>query len=312
MSAPDPDSAAGLLRQLAQSLRWQEELGAFGLTLPAPAAPAASAVPAALGPRSQTRPEPPPRSVAPAARPLPTSAPEAPASAPVAAASGATPSLALAPAPGPPSGPVSSPSSLAPIAEPTAADGHGAAGLERIRADLGPCTRCGLWQGRTNIVFGVGNPEADLMLIGEAPGFHEDQQGEPFVGRAGELLDRMIGAMGLRRSDLYIANIVKCRPPDNRDPEDEEILACEPFLLRQIRAVQPRVIVALGSISARTLLRTRAGITRLRGRWHDYHGVRLMPTFHPAFLLRRPENKREAWADLQLVMAELGLGAASR
>lgn len=197
--------------------------------------------------------------------------------------------------------PATPPEAPSPEAEPPRPD------LAAIREELGDCRRCKLCDGRTHIVFGVGNPDADLMFIGEAPGADEDRQGEPFVGRAGHLLTRMIQAMGLRRQDVYIANIIKCRPPKNRDPEMDEVIACEPFLVRQIEAVRPRVIVSLGRVSAQTLLRTSEGITRMRGRWREYQGVKLMPTFHPAYLLRNPAAKREAWIDLQAVMGELGL-----
>jgi DNA polymerase len=178
--------------------------------------------------------------------------------------------------------------------------------LAAIRADLGDCRRCKLSGGRTHLVFGVGNPAAELMFVGEGPGADEDQQGEPFVGRAGQLLTKMIEAMGFRREDVYIANVVKCRPPGNRNPEPDEIEACEPFLRAQIAAIQAKVIVALGKFAAQTLLRDPTPITKLRGRWQAYQGVRLMPTFHPAYLLRSPEEKKKAWDDLQLVMKELG------
>ncbi len=177
--------------------------------------------------------------------------------------------------------------------------------LAQIRAELGECTRCKLYATRTNLVFGSGAETAPLMFVGEAPGEQEDLRGEPFVGRAGELLDKMIEAMGWSRSSVYIANVVKSRPPGNRDPEADEIAACAPFLDAQIRAIQPRVIVALGKPAANHLLATTAGIGSLRGRFHDREGIRVMPTFHPAYLLREPAKKREAWADLKLVMAEL-------
>ena len=177
--------------------------------------------------------------------------------------------------------------------------------LERVRADLGDCKRCGLHSGRTHLVFGVGSPTADLLFVGEAPGRDEDQQGEPFVGAAGQLLTRMIGAMGLERQDVYICNIIKCRPPKNRNPEPDEVASCEPFLLQQIDAIAPRMIIALGNFAVKTLLRTTTGITRLRGNWHSYHGIPLMPTFHPAYLLRNPGGKRPVWEDLQQVMAEM-------
>jgi DNA polymerase len=185
--------------------------------------------------------------------------------------------------------------------------------LEAIRADLGDCTRCKLAPTRKNIVFGVGDPRAALVFVGEAPGADEDASGEPFVGAAGQLLTKMIGAMGFARGEVYIANIIKCRPPKNRNPEPDEIEKCEPFLIRQLGALQPRMIVTLGKFAAQTLLRSDSSISSLRGRFHEYQGIPLMPTFHPAFLLRQPEAKREVWADLQKVMAELDkLGIARR
>ncbi|MBK8482625.1 MAG: uracil-DNA glycosylase [Proteobacteria bacterium] len=177
--------------------------------------------------------------------------------------------------------------------------------LLSVRAALGDCERCGLHAERTHIVFGVGDAQADLMFVGEAPGRDEDQQGEPFVGKAGQLLTRMIQAMGLHREEVYICNIIKCRPPNNRDPEPAEVASCEPFLRQQIEAIGPRLIVALGNFAARTLLRSELGIARLRGSFQRYQGIALMPTFHPAYLLRNPEAKRPAWSDLQAVMAEM-------
>jgi len=185
--------------------------------------------------------------------------------------------------------------------------------LRLIREDLGDCTRCRLHkQGRKQIVFGVGNPKADLMFIGEAPGADEDQQGEPFVGRAGQLLNNMIKAMGLRREDVYIANIIKCRPPGNRTPERDECDTCSPFLMRQIAVIQPKVIVALGAVAAKTLLAINAPMAELRGRWYDFRGTKLAVTYHPAFLLRDPRQKKETWKDLQIVMKELGLAISPR
>ncbi|MEE8408663.1 MAG: uracil-DNA glycosylase, partial [Myxococcota bacterium] len=182
-----------------------------------------------------------------------------------------------------------------------------AVALQQIRDEIGNCTRCKLAHRRTNIVFGVGDPRARLMFVGEAPGRDEDLQGEPFVGAAGKLLDRMIRAMGLERGKVYIANIVKCRPSRNRDPEPEEVDSCEPFLIEQIRAVRPEVIVALGRYAAQTLLRDPTPITRLRGRWREYESIPLMPTYHPAYLLRNAAEKRPVWHDLQQVMTRLGL-----
>lgn len=179
--------------------------------------------------------------------------------------------------------------------------------LGLLREEIGNCTRCKLHKGRTNLVFGVGSPNADLMFVGEGPGYDEDRQGIPFVGRAGQLLTKIIAAMGLKREDTYIANVVKCRPPENRNPEVDEIGACEPFLVRQIEIIEPKIIVCLGTFAAQTLLKTEEKITRLRGKIFDYHGVKLVPTYHPAFLLRNPNMKRPVWEDMQLVMRELGL-----
>lgn len=188
-----------------------------------------------------------------------------------------------------------------------------AQGLRLIREDLGDCTRCPLHQqGRKQIVFGVGNPKAELMFIGEAPGADEDQQGEPFVGRAGQLLNNMIKAMGLRREDVYIANIIKCRPPGNRMPEREECETCSPFLMRQIAAIQPKAIVALGAVAAKTLLAINAPMSEFRGRWFDFRGTKLAVTYHPAFLLRDPRQKKESWKDLQMVMKELGMAIPAK
>lgn len=185
--------------------------------------------------------------------------------------------------------------------------------LEKIRADIGPgCTRCKLHKARTQIVFGVGNPKAELVFVGEGPGHDEDVQGEPFVGRAGKLLTQMIEAMGLKRSDVYIANVVKCRPPENRLPEKDEIATCSPYLLRQLAAINPKVIVCLGACSAQTLLQTNQGISRFRGQFFDFHGGKLMATYHPAYLLRNPPAKADVWKDLQKVMAILGLEVKKR
>jgi DNA polymerase len=184
--------------------------------------------------------------------------------------------------------------------------------LEDVRGELGQCTRCRLWSGRTNIVFGVGNPNADLMFIGEAPGRDDDIQGEPFVGRAGQLLTDIIRAMGLSREDVYIANIIKCRPPGNRNPARDESETCQPFLLKQIAAIGPRVICTLGNVPAQTILNSKQGITKIRGRFHDYHGIKVMPTFHPAYLLRNPGEKTKVWEDMKQVMAELGLNPAGK
>src|SRR5450432_3190921 len=188
-----------------------------------------------------------------------------------------------------------------------------ATALRLIREDLGDCTRCRLHkQGRKQIVFGVGDPNAQLMFIGEAPGADEDEQGEPFVGRSGQLLTNMIKAMGLRREDVYIANIIKCRPPANRTPERDECDTCSPFLMRQIEAIRPKALVALGAVAAKSLLAINAPMSELRGRWHDFRGTKLAVTYHPAFLLRDPRQKKEAWKDLQMVMRYLDLPAPKR
>jgi uracil-DNA glycosylase len=207
-----------------------------------------------------------------------------------------------------------SPSTFSPRPEDGIADP--ATALRIIRQDLGDCIRCRLSKDRNKIVFGVGDPHAELMFVGEGPGADEDAQGEPFVGRAGQLLNNMIKAMGLRREDVYIANIVKCRPPGNRQPERDEADTCSPFLMRQISAIKPKVLVALGATAAKNLLAMNAPMTELRGRWYDFKpaggdpawpGSRLAVTYHPAFLLRDPRQKGEAWKDLQMVMKYLGI-----
>lgn len=184
--------------------------------------------------------------------------------------------------------------------------------LRIIREDIGDCTRCALHTGRNKIVFADGSPNARLMFVGEGPGADEDAQGLPFVGRAGQLLNNMIGAMGLKREEVYIANIVKCRPPGNRTPEPEEANTCSPFLFRQIDVVRPEVLVALGATAATYLLGQRQPLAGLRGRVHSLRGSRLIVTYHPAYLLRDPRQKKEAWADLQIAMRELGLKAPGR
>jgi uracil-DNA glycosylase len=181
--------------------------------------------------------------------------------------------------------------------------------LLKIRTDLGECTRCKLHRTRNKIVFGDGNPKAELVFVGEGPGHDEDMQGLPFVGRAGKLLTQMIEAMGLQRKDVYICNVVKCRPPENRAPEKDEVAECSPFLLRQIDAIAPKVIVCLGSTAAQTVLETNRGISQFRGQWLEFRGRKLMATYHPAYLLRNPSAKSEVWKDLQKVMAVLGLEA---
>jgi DNA polymerase len=178
--------------------------------------------------------------------------------------------------------------------------------LAAIREDIGDCTRCKLHAlGRQQIVYGVGNPSADLMFVGEAPGADEDIQGIPFVGRAGQLLTKIIEAIGLKRDDVYIANVIKCRPPGNRNPDPDEVAACEGFLFRQIDSIKPKVIVALGTFAAKALLKTQDPISRLRGRIYEYRGAKLIPTFHPAFLLRSPDRKRDVWEDMKRVRSIL-------
>lgn len=179
-----------------------------------------------------------------------------------------------------------------------------AVGLAGVREAMGDCTRCGLHQGRTQIVFGVGSEDADLVVVGEAPGFHEDQKGEPFVGPAGDMLDRMlVNVLGLERDEVYILNIVKCRPPENRNPGPDEVAACAPFLRQQLDVIQPRVLLVLGSVAFKALFDTSEGITRARGTWKDWNGVPVMPTFHPAYLLRKPGDKRLTFDDLKQVRA---------
>jgi uracil-DNA glycosylase family 4 len=182
--------------------------------------------------------------------------------------------------------------------------------LEEIRAELGDCYRCQLGKTRTSLVFGVGNPQARLIFVGEAPGRDEDLQGEPFVGEAGQLLNRVITRMGLKRADVYICNVLKCRPPGNRNPEPPEIEQCGPFMLRQVKAIAPEVVVALGTFAAQTLLGTKAPISKLRGHFHDYHGIPLMPTFHPSYLLHNREDKEKfwlVWDDMVQVLKKLNI-----
>ncbi len=177
--------------------------------------------------------------------------------------------------------------------------------LEQLRKSLVDCKKCKLCEHRTNVVFGVGDPHAKLVFVGEGPGADEDEQGEPFVGRAGQLLNKMIIAMGLKREQCYICNVVKCRPPQNRDPEPDEIAACEPFLQEQLSLIKPRIIVGLGRHACQTLLKSQIQMSKLRGNWHSYEGIDFMPTFHPAYLLRNPPAKKFVWEDLQAVMKRL-------
>ncbi|HYL58428.1 MAG TPA: uracil-DNA glycosylase [Candidatus Acidoferrales bacterium] len=180
--------------------------------------------------------------------------------------------------------------------------------LDELRAFIGDCSRCKLAPLRKNLVYGVGNPNAQLMFVGEAPGADEDARGEPFVGRAGQLLTDIIErGMGLRRDEVYICNVIKCRPPENRNPEPDEVASCEPFLFRQIEIVKPRAIVGLGTFAVQAVLKVKTPISKLRGNWHEFRSVRFMPTFHPAYLLRNPSDKRLVWADIQEVMKFLGM-----
>lgn len=270
----------------------------------APSAPAAPAPRAASAPLPAEPPQPPARTLPPRPAPEPLAARPAPAP---------EPARAVAPraeAPGmlfdvPQAG------RTAPGALPGSVNGERPT-LDQIRRELGDCRRCKLCEGRKNIVFGSGNPRTQLVFVGEGPGEQEDLSGMPFVGPAGELLTKMIEAMGFRRDDVYICNVVKCRPPGNRNPEPDEVSACEPFLRAQLAAIQPRVIVALGKFAAQTLLRDKTPISQLRGNWREYEGIQLMPTFHPAYLLRNPADKRKAWEDLQQVMKVFGKQPAGR
>jgi DNA polymerase len=180
-----------------------------------------------------------------------------------------------------------------------------ASALQGIRDEIGDCRRCKLAPHRTNIVFGSGNPNAELVFVGEAPGFDEDQQGLPFVGRAGQLLTKIIESIDLKRADVYICNVLKCRPPDNRNPEPDEVLACNPFLKHQLAVIRPKIVCCLGTFAAQTVLQTTSSISKLRGRFHDIDGVRIIATFHPAYLLRSPDKKREVWEDMKQIRAEL-------
>jgi DNA polymerase len=215
--------------------------------------------------------------------------------------------VASTPAPAGPDARAASPVDVVPVTISRSAE----AALIAIREEIGDCTRCKLHAlGRTQVVFGVGNPSADLMFVGEAPGGDEDVQGIPFVGRAGQLLTKIIEAIGLTRDEVYIANVIKCRPPGNRNPDPDEVETCEPFLFQQIDAIRPKVVVALGTFAAKALLKTQDPISRLRGRVYDFRGAKLVPTFHPAFLLRSPDRKRDVWEDMKKVRALLQEDAA--
>ena len=203
--------------------------------------------------------------------------------------------------------PASPPDTVAPTAPAGEAPLAAVQTLAELRTAIGDCQRCRLCEKRNTIVFGVGNPDAEIVFIGEGPGYEEDKQGEPFVGRAGQLLTQIITkGMQMQRSDVYIANVVKCRPPENRNPEPDEIAACEPFLAKQLEIIRPKVIIALGKFAAQTLLKDTTPITRLRGKWQSYHGIKLMPTLHPAYLLRNPKDKRLVWEDIKAVLREIG------
>lgn len=193
---------------------------------------------------------------------------------------------------------------VGPARLPTGSGAAGGPALKDVRQELGECPRCKLSRSRKKIVFGVGNEKADLVLVGEAPGHDEDVQGEPFVGKAGALLTRILNAVDFKREEVYITNVVKCRPPENRNPQPDEIAACEPFLLKQLGAIRPSFIVALGNFAAQTLLKTDKKISQLRGRFYDYQGIRLLPTYHPAYLLRNPNMKGQVWEDFKLLKRE--------
>lgn len=191
--------------------------------------------------------------------------------------------------------------------EPRPVDPARAKRLKELEAEVSVCTKCSLHEGRTQTVFGAGHPAADLVLVGEAPGFEEDRQGIPFVGRAGQLLTKILAAMHLSRAEVYICNILKCRPPENRNPDMDEIVTCEPYLIEQLQLIQPKVICAMGKFAAQTLLQTKTPISKLRGQWQEYQGIPVMPTFHPAYLLRNEKDKRLVWEDMQQIMARLGI-----
>lgn len=277
---PDRSTLIASLRDYVEQLR---EEGMEGL----PASSAFVARSAAVGPKASSAPSAPPQG---------------------AVTPGARGEFALRPAPSTSPRPVTTPATAAPVEL-----FYRYPGLEKtddlraLREFIGECTRCKLHPLRTNLVFGVGNPKAELMFVGEAPGADEDARGEPFVGRAGQLLTDIIErGMGMSRAEVYICNVIKCRPPENRNPEPDEVAACEPFLFRQIDLVRPRAIVGLGTFAVQALLKLKTPISKLRGNWHEVRGVKLMPTFHPAYLLRNPADKRLVWADIQEVMKLLG------
>jgi uracil-DNA glycosylase len=287
MSTSTPPDRATLLASLRDYVEQIREEGLEGLSstaIPATATPVASAA------RSRFI-----ASRASAAQPIDTATP-APSSPSISPSAVATPASGSAPTSSPPAELFYKYPGL-----------ENAADLGALREFIGECTRCKLAPMRTNLVFGVGNPQADLMFVGEAPGHDEDLRGEPFVGRAGQLLTDIIErGMGLTRADVYICNVIKCRPPENRNPEPDEVASCEPFLFRQIDIVRPRVIVGLGTFAVQAVLKIKTPISKLRGNWHEVRGIKMMPTFHPAYLLRNPADKRLVWSDIQAVMKELG------
>jgi uracil-DNA glycosylase len=288
-----------VLEDVRRHLLWQEADGGRTLLVDAAQAKAAQAANAPAKPVAATpRAAPPAPARAPAVAPAPVRAPPPPrAPAPAAASPSVLFQMDSVQKPLPPL--------------PGVVEGERPT-LDQIRVELGDCRRCKLCEGRKNIVFGSGSPRAELVFVGEGPGETEDLQGVPFVGKAGELLTKMIEAMGFHRDSVYICNVVKCRPPDNRNPEPDEVASCEPFLRAQLLALQPKVIVALGKFAAQTLLRDTTPITRMRGQWREYQGVKLMPTFHPAYLLRNPAEKKAAWSDLQQVMKFFGKQPGAR
>jgi DNA polymerase len=292
MSGRDPLARAAL----RERLEWLRDLGVDAVRRPAPAR--AAETPPAPGPAARSR----------AADDVPSAGPDSTTQRAAAAAlslfEADTPARTEPPRRGPS---VGAASPLLSLGEPTAVPAGAA--LQALREEIGAdCRRCRLCEKRTQVVFGVGDPGARLMFVGEGPGADEDAQGEPFVGRAGQLLNKIIEAIGLRRDQVYIANVVKCRPPENRTPLPDEVATCSPFLLRQIAAIRPRVIVCLGTPAAQSILGTRETITRLRGTFHDLGGIRVMPTFHPAYLLRNPAAKREVWEDMKQVLGALSEG----
>lgn len=306
---PLPDELHSVLEDLRRHLAWQQEVGgAWVLAERNQAASATSVSPrAAESTARQVPPSSDARVAAPVSRPTvmlaATPVPPRPAVMPA-----ATP---VPPRPAPVRTPSGIPTNPAVVTAELAALGEEPM-LDEVRRVLGDCTRCKLCNGRTQVVFGTGNPRAQLVFVGEGPGADEDAQGIPFVGKAGQLLTRMIEAMGFSRDEVYICNVVKCRPPGNRNPEPDEIASCEPFLQAQLKAIRPKVIVALGKFAAQTLLRDATAITRMRGNWREYQGIPLMPTFHPAYLLRNPPDKKLVWADLQQVMKVFGKTGAKQ